>query len=680
MTNKPSNTAPARSHEKLKGEGLTIAIDRASGRMARLELARNAFGVWNTIPGRLEIVDERQPLFCRDGRDECRVTVARERETLQFRKRFKHARFTVTETWSVAGDEAQWKVAVQLDRGEKPRSVRIRQFMPWPTEEPHWGWNIWMAALNFPKLLVNVGNTSLVYGDLCFGAAIPLISIYKGSSFIPNFKDRGEAGLSLAKPFGLRIPRWTVSFDDFRCGGVTIESGCLKLTTDQPAETALLLHPHAGCWRPGLGWLVKKYPTYFRPGHPQASELLEGGFVPGGPHDTDRMIKTAKAYGAKAVEVHRHYPHYGWYFPEKKRWTCMEWGRKLHAVSRAGIRATIRRYRRQGILPLLYIQLGGDGYQPFVEKRFPESIALNVDGQRMGCAFYKVWMMNSDQDLPFGKFLDQDLDRFFKLYPEAGGLFWDQAGYDDLDRAHHDGVTMVDNQPMYRLSFSYQWLRDKMVREAHRRGMVVSSNGPRLIELAEGLDQVMAEGSSWVVDVQQYFCVARPMIFFHYFQNEDEVEEMFQKCLLAGGTCYTAPLQRYSAKIEKLFRLYLPLLKHLHGRQWVLEPDPLRLPHGVGGNLFKGRDGHHYVTLVSQRLRLQDEGRSTRRLSFGVRLDGVEQLRQVAYWGPGTAEQRASFRVKDGVAEIALPRHKIASVVKLTGIGGGVENEMKGCS
>ncbi|MFH0796762.1 MAG: hypothetical protein V2A65_06865 [Candidatus Omnitrophota bacterium] len=671
MVKKLPSTEHPRNCEEIHGEGFTIAIDRAAGRMANLFLTQNEFGTWNTIPGRLEIVDERQPLFCRDGRDECRVTVTREGRKLLVSKRFKRARFTVMETWSVDRAEALWTAEVSLDAGEEPRSVRIRQFIPWPTEEPHWGWNVWMPAVGFPKLLVNVGHTSLVYGDLCYGAGIPIVSIYKGTSLIPNLKEKSNVGLSLAKPFGLRIPRWSVSFDDFRSGGVTVESGWLKLDPKQPARTALLLHPHEGCWRPGLAWLVAKYPSYFRPGHPQTHESLEGGFVPGGPHDTNTGIRTAKSYGAKVVEIHHHYPHYGHYFPEHGTWRCVE-DKKKKKITVTQIRRTIRLYKQNGIVPLLYIQLAGDGFKPFVEKKFPESIALNVDGQKMGCAYYKIWMMNADPALPFGRFIDREIDRFFRLYPEAGGLFWDQAGYDDIDSAHHDGITMVDNRPMYRLSFCYQQHRDKLVREAHKRGMVISVNGPRLIELAEGVDQIMAEGSSWVVDVEQYFCVARPMIFFHYFKNEDEVEEMFQKCLLSGGTCYTAPCDKYSRGVDRLFRLYQPLLKHLIGREWVLEPAPLEMPIGVAGNIFKGRDGHYYVTVVSERQRLQDGRDFERNLKFRVRFGAIHHIRQASYRGPGTGVHPASFRMTDGAAEISLLHHRVVSLVKLTLAGSAV--------
>ena len=659
----------------LRGRGLTIGINRSTGRMEQLELNRGGIGRWNTIPGRLEIVDELTQTTFRDGRDPCDVRLRKSGpDQVVIRKRFAKARFTVLETWSVSKAEGLWKVKVLLDDGQKPRSLGIRQYVPWPTDEPFWGWNVWTAQQHFPKALVHVGNTSMVYGDICFGTAIPILSIYKHGEplYGPGEVDLDpvDVGLSLAKPFGLKIPRWAMIFDGYRSGGVTIESGCMKLAVNHQAETALMLHPHAGCWRPGLDWLIKKYPTYFHAGHPKASELLEGGFLIGTPSTTEEQAKLAKASGAKAVEIHMHYAHYGRYFPESGTWHTVEANgntinQEVFKPERSveKINQSIKMFKKHGMAPLLYLQLAGDAYKPYAEREFPESIALNVHGQKMGQRFFKAWMMNSDPSLPFGKFIDQEIDRFFRLYPQAGGIFWDQPCYDDIDSAHHDGLTMVDNKPMYRLVFCYQKHRDKLLREAHKRGMIISSNSPVYIELAEGLDQIMAEGTLWPADVVQYFCTHRPMLAFSYIEDDSEkAEQMFQKALLTGATCYTAWRAKPSGRLKRVFEIYRPLLSRLVGRQWVLEPHPLEMPQGVEGNIFKGRDNNYYVAVLSTRMSLQ----RAKRLRFNVSIKAVRDVSKVTYWGPSMEAQEAAFTVTDGKAEITLPKHKVVSLVRLS--------------
>ncbi len=167
VSKKPQKTSP--DIILLRRPGLTIGIARSSGRMEQLDLNRGGIGRWNTIPGRLEIADELAQITFRDGRDRCDVRVRKSGpDQIVIRKRFVKARFTVLETWSVSKAEGLWTVKVLLDKGQKPRSLRIRQYVPWPTDEPFWGWNVWTAQQHFPKLLVHMGNTSMVYGDICF--------------------------------------------------------------------------------------------------------------------------------------------------------------------------------------------------------------------------------------------------------------------------------------------------------------------------------------------------------------------------------------------------------------------------------------------------------------------------------------------------------------------------------
>ncbi len=645
-----------------KGSGFVLAIGQESGRMEHLDIAIGDLGQWNTIPGHIEVVDDLTRNCYRDGRDKCVVAVHKKNpHTVVISKRFQGAVFTIQEEWTVAGDEMQWKITVTLDKDEAQRSIKIRQFIPYPTNEPY-RWNVWTAQQHFPKELVRVAQSSMVYGDICCGTVIPLLALYS---------EHKDVGMSIAKPLGQKIPRWAMIFDGYRGGGVTIESGCMKLSNNHSAETALLLHPYVGgCWRPALGYLVQKYPSYFKAGLADASERLDGGFLIGNPSTAETQMQLAKTYDAKVAEIHYHYRYYGNYFPDHGTWRTIE-GNPVRETIRKNVRSVkairqaLRQFDSHQIKPLLYIQLAGDGYRPYVEKKFPESIALNIDGQRMGQNYYNVWMMNSDLSLPFGKFLHEELERFFRLYPEAGGLFWDQPCYDDIDSAHHDGLTMVDNKPMYRLAFCYEEHRDYMVSEAHKRKMIISANGPLYIELCEEIDQIMAEGVSWVADVVQYECVARPMLFYHYFKDADDVEEMFQKCLIAGATGYTVPDFLLSQDLELLFRSYTPLVRLLSGRTWLFEPRPLELPRRVDGNIFSKEDGSLYVTLVSRGQSLL-ENPMPKQLTFKVRSTSVHHTRSVSYWGPSGNETSILHQLIDeNTLCITIPEHIVVSVVKI---------------
>ena len=646
---------PAQEVLGIRCKGLSATIDAAVGQMTELCLRRNDFGRWNVTPVRLEVDDRLEPGHFRDGETPCKVEVTRSRGRIMLKKRYRGAKFTILESWSARGEEIRWRVEAVLDKGQPERSVRIRQFIPWPTDEPY-GWMSWTAQQHFPKMLFHLGMTRIVYGDVCFGMAIPLFTVYD---------PRADVGLAVAKPFGFRVPQWGLFFDGYRGGGMTVESEHLKLSSDRNATTELMLHPTAGDWRPALGWLFKKYPAHFLPGHPRVSELLEGGYLDGRPYVTPEEAGIAKDYGAKVVEIHKHYPNYGHYFPEKGEWRCAD---DVHArtTSPTVIRRAIRMFKKKGIQPLLYIQLAGDGQKEYAEQNFPESIALNVDGNRMGVRRQDIWIMNSDPSLPFGKHISREIDRFFKMYPEAGGLFWDQACYDDIDIAHHDGITMVNNKPAYKLVFCYERHRDKLVKKAHKRGMLVSANGPVNIELAAGLDQIMAEAQSWTADVLQYTCIARPLVLYAPPRSVPQAEQIFHKCLLTGATCYMAPRSKFDKAIDQLYRMYAPLLSLLNGREWVLEPDPLTLPDGVLGNIFRGRHSNYYVALVGPRVRTSASSKRGRAMSFDVKLHDVEKVRRAAYWTPGAlSAEKAVLETTEGKATVTIANPQAAGIAVL---------------
>ena len=589
---------------ELENANLSVAIDRATGRLADLTLKAPAFGRWNQVPGGLEIVDELTGARHRDDGPDIRVRVSRggagAPQALCVHKAFPGAAFDVVETWTPGEEDMEWAVTVKLKPGEAARSIQIRQFVPWP-DQPY-GWQVWTAQQHFPKLAAHLGNQRLVYGDICFGMALPIATVYHTAK---------GAGLSLAKPFGLKIPQWGFTFGTYHFGGIHAESQLLGLRPGHDAHVALLLRGHAGCWRPGLGWLVDKYPDYFQPGNPATPEQIEGGFMGGSPFSTDRDCRVALKAGAKVVEVHHIFPHYGNYFPEADSWKTIQWleqpetaaAKRLPENSVARMRDRMAMFRRHGILPLPYIQVAGDGWRPWAERHFPESIARSRDGQYIP-VWKNCWMMNSDPSLPFGRHIQRQIDRFFELYGDcAAGLFWDQPCYDAIDIDHDDGLTMVDNRPAYRLVFCYEQHAERMREEIRRRKMFLYANGPVYIELCRGVDAIMAEGVSWTADVVQYLCAARPMCFYSYFKPGEtaRMEEMYQKCLVLGGTCYSAHAQPRPRDMERLSDIYRPLIDRMRGRTFCFAPNPLTLPPGTEGNLFTGPGGMLFLPLLTRR-------------------------------------------------------------------------------
>ncbi|OGV71549.1 MAG: hypothetical protein A3K18_22340 [Lentisphaerae bacterium RIFOXYA12_64_32] len=648
-----------------------VTIDRAEGRLAELTVKQNGFGRWNQVPAYLQIVDELTEAKFQDGRNRAQVGVEVTRDegqpAVRVTKAFRGAEFTVVETWTPTPTEVLWDVQVMLKRGKPARSIQVRQFIPWP-DQPY-GWKLWTAQQHYPKLTAQAGNHRIVYGDVCFGTVVPIATVYHEGKGV---------GLSLAKPFGLKIPQWGFEFGTYHFGGLHVESTLLGLRPNRPAHVALMLRGHAGCWRPGLGWLVDKYPEYFRPGNPKTPAIVEGGFMGGSPFSTDKDCRNALQAGAKVVEVHCHFPHYGSYCPTESNWKTIQWleepesarKKNLPENSVARMRDCMAMFRRHGIASLPYIQVAGDGWRPWVEKHFPESIALSRDGQKLP-VWKDCWMMNSDPALPFGKHIAAEVERFFELYGDvADGLFWDQPCYDAIDIAHDDGITMVDNRPAYRLVYCYEQHAERMREEIRKRNLFLYANGPVYIELCRGMDAIMAEGVSWTADVDQYMCAARPMCFYSYFGPKDagKLEEMFQKCLLLGGTCYSAHAMELSRTMRKLYAIYRPMIDRMRGRTFCFDPDPLSVPPSLEGNVFRGPDGTVFVPLLTRRLRVLDGGGPAKNVTVELRLPDAARFRRAVSMGTTHAGERPVRIERDGQRlTLTVRQHLAATLICLSG-------------
>ena len=645
-------------------------VDRDLGRQCGLEIKRRRGGAWSPRPGGLEIVDELTGAGYRDGRDPSEVTVERIRANgspgWRVRKAFRGAAFTVTETWSATSSEILWAASVHLKARQRARSIQVRQFVPWP-EDPY-DWKVWTAARHYPALAAQVGNQYVTYGDVCFGTVLPIVTVYDEAK---------DLGLSLAKPFGLRIPQWGFRFDTYHFGGIHVESGLLGLRPDRDARVELMFCAHAGCWRPALGWLVKKYPDYFKPGNPRTPERLEGGFMTGSAFRSPQELRRAARRGARMVDVHNHFPFYGNYFPDDSEWKTWRWtenpaearARKEPPNSPQRMERSFRKMQRMGMLALPYLQIAGDAWQPWAEREFPESIAVSPDGRRFPGWKNMHWLMNADPSLPFGQHIDRQIDRFFDLYGDmADGVFWDQACYDFIDIAHDDGITMLDNKPAYRLAFCYEKHAAKLVAELRRRKQFLVANGPVYIELCRGIDAIMAEAHEWIAQVFQYLCAARPMLYFGKIKTltPATLEALFQECLLLGASCYAAHQVAWPREMDRLHDVYRPMIDRLRGRRLCFDPNPLTVPTGIEGNLFRGAEGEVIVVLVRRMTRERDAEEPVRGVDVEVRLpDAARYGRAVAQGTAYTGQRAVRVQRRGRRLRFAVGGHGAASLVRL---------------
>ena len=636
------------------------------------------FAPWNGRPGYLAIVDERRGRTYQDVESPAAVSVERSGGGIRSVKQFRGADFSVTESWRRRAGSLYWNVDVALDPGVKPRTIQIRQLIPYP--DPAYGLGVWTAHPGFPTTIDRLGGWHLRYGELCYGTVLPSLTFYRPEQGI---------GLTIAKPLGFRTSRLTFDFMDYRCAGVELHTSMLALRPEQPAKSRFIIRPHEACWRPGLAWLYDRYPTYFDPPNPRVRDI-EGGYVLGHPFMTDGELDSMLPAGLKWEELHCHFPRYGDYLPDEPQWTSIDSWEACVDMDQVGgavvadraqpdadggssvadrsitpdlLRDHVRQVQKRKVQSLYYWQSAGDA-SPDVAEAYPDSVALDRDGRPFPSCAGSV-LMNADPTTLFGRSMLRQIDRLFKRLPGIDGIFLDQLCYDAVDHAHDDGITMVDNRPAYTLWHCYDAPVRRLTAAAHRRGKLVFANGAFNVEVQRDVDGLMAEGASWLSKSTQYLCIAKPLLFLAFYHDDPRrAESMFHCCLLSGASYSLFP--HPPEPVRQVIDTYRPMVERLYGRRWLLEPDPLTLPDGVDGNIFIGECGETLVTLVSTRRSCLDQDGLSKDLDVRVRWRGAASIAAACSLGTHYRGKRdvAMHRHGDEL-RLVVPEHGAATLIIL---------------
>ncbi len=647
----------------LSNSSMKIRLSQEKGNLKELYLKGAR---WNGYESYLIVVDELKEKTYKDTESPLVLLQKRHKKKgegiVENIKEFKGADFIVKEIWKLNRDSLSWKIEVSLKRNKRERTIQLKQLIPYP--KPAYGLGVWSAQSQFPTKIERVGGLHLAYGDVCFGTVIPAITLYK---------EKKNVGLTISKPFELKTSKLAFSFQDYRNQGVEIETTLLGLRRDKPAIVEFIIHPHQGCWRPGLAWLYKKYPQYFDPPNKKVREI-EGGYLFSHPFIKEEEIKSIIPYKVKWEELHVHFPYYGQYAPEEEKWeNIISSSENLEAnypefkgskgiVSAEIIKQHIRLLHKYRIKSLIYFQAAGDGHLPYVTKKFPDSIAKDINGS----SFNSPWnscLMNSDPATSFGKEMLKMIDRFLKMYPDMDGVFLDQLCYNALDFAHDDGITMFKNRPVYSLWHCYEKPVKKLARKLHRQGKLIFANGPYNIEVQKDIDGHMTEGVSWI-DVIKYLCISKPLLFLSYYKDAYQVESMFHQCLLAGASYSVFPYP--SEGIKKVLKSYLPLVEKLYGRRWLLEPNPVQLPEGCDGNIFRGEKNDIIITIVSKRRSILDEKGIEKNLKAYVQFKGANKVKRAYSLGTHyQGKRRVKIKKEKRGLALIIPEHSAATVISL---------------
>ena len=490
------------------------------------------------------------------------------------------------------------KFRLALKKGESYRSGWLKVMIPYTY--PPYRLKVWTANSRFPSDIYSLGGQNLYYGDVCYGTMIPAVTLYDPSN---------DIGLTIAKAFGRTGGRLSFNFGTYHEEGMEVEFKELAFESGKIVEIELLMSGHKGCWRPGLEWLISRYPEYF---YPENKDVWKshGAFAITSPFTSDETIEQLPI---KWCELHNHFPRYSDYAPEESEWDSVV----LHdypeltseipgKISPELINERIRKLHQHGIKVMLYIQVSGDCYIPRAEKEFPDSIARDSAGNLI-LTWKECCFLNASEYTSFGQYVNKMIDRFLARYPEIDGVFLDRLCYQCLDFAHSDGKTAVQDKPAAEYGVSYEWNLSKLSEKLHRSGKLIWANGPFDIEAGKWTDGIMSEGTSGISETHKYLCVRKPILVHTYPTDEFKTESMLKYCMTAGAawsyggssTLRNPPVQ--TPEIRKLFAEYLPLIEPLISAEILLEPDPFKLPPACRGEIFRDRNtGNFLLTLLPQ--------------------------------------------------------------------------------
>jgi hypothetical protein len=256
---------------------------------------------------------------------------------------------------------------------------------------------------------------------------------------------------------------------------------------------------------------------------------------------------------------------------------------------REDIKRRLKIFADKGISPHWYFNYT-DGFRTAVERRWPDAISRDEDGKPIPSGWYMCHNMNADPKYSFGKFSYESARKIFETYPLLQGFFLDCFRHYEIDFAHDDGTTVVNNRPAYSVNHSYDDIERKIKTEIMRpRNLTSFANKPMSIRSMRYCDGQLLEGDGDLYE--EKFCwasIANPM-FYMFFDKTISVDEFMRRCLTHG--CYPTLVERTDEHVA-LYQKYLPLFAQFSRRVLCFESDPMRLPKGARGKLYTIADGY----------------------------------------------------------------------------------------
>ncbi len=629
---------------KLNGQKLSIQLNR-SGQIVGLRCGN---GKIEKCFGQTE--------FGQPG--DSQLTVRQSRTSIAFLRRLP-AGGTMTETFETKPDGVQWTTVIKTFG--KPYTQPLETKFQWlPSKDTkYWTATGGPAKWEDPLALKPLANVDFEYGAFFSrpgGVSLPIISL------IDEKKDRGIS--VIASPEDRIINALLYVQKD---GTVRFQRVLQRFGEGRVWKSTVTLLPHEGDFKPGLRYMVDKYPDCFRPGNPRVSEITGHGAYSGfeGDIDSGKLQKMGYSFNWKASID---FPYMGMFLPPIP--ADVQWNRfaggggggytdadegRFGKTTINQLNDYAKRMKLMGFHVLSYFnvtEFGGNIAFPkptskwlspndlwrnpndYLYANFPDAMIRFPDRP------YWTWggaVVMDPGDKPYQDFLIDQARRHINELPATDGICIDRIDWINFKNPNaDDGVTWIEG-PQRNLTESWRSIMTRMVPLMHSSGKVIYGNcmtkRPDISRYLDGIYDEIAE-TPYNLNATSFLCLAKPMTA--WTSNEalirPDPDAFFQRHLYLG-TFMTVPMPGNdhtllpSDWLEKLYLDYGDLFKTLKGREWFLAPHAVRvLESRAKANVFKTPAGYVVMVMLGGK-----DGTAT------IRLNGLPKKMRARTLHPGEA-------------------------------------------
>lgn len=689
----------------------SVIVDPATGDLLSIRLQGKAemavpHPAGSEVPfGYLEVVDLRDhrtysPLTAKSTLSDWKVTGSGDAAEVSFVQQYEGSPFRILQTLKPTPAGVRWEATVRLLEGQKDnRSVQVNFCLPLPTL-----WRFWGPVGEGSTETDGVLPLRFIYGHGVSGpmaTVLPLVGVWGKT-----------AGAAFFSPPD--IQKCQISFDVHTQGVLDAATGVFRHVEDlqtlqaehhmiglRPGKDLKLAVCIAGTrpdYRAVYGHYVTSFPELFEP--VAAARKYEGMYGITTPaawlgqefrRSTTATAPSTRRAGSRpapvrnkagmianqvtCLEMHGHFMEYSRYItPEQMANPDMPivGGENPRGNLTVNInRAVFDDVIKSGIAPFIYFY-NVHTLPKNSESLFPQDVMVDELGEKE-----KQWYTEcghvAQPDTAFGQNLLEQLDLLLKAYPEVPAFFLDNYSIEKVDFAHDDGVTMVHNRPGYDLARNHQVIGVECMARLHKAGKVTMVNKLSTIESARGADMVLVEGGDSQHMIMHAMACPMRAVFPLGWTDPDmdrarAQEQHLQTLLLWGGTPNT-DLARDAATMKA----YRPLTDAMIGKRWVFDADPLTLPPGYQGQIFRidpaaAHGGDVVVSLADTKRSWKDE-KLTEGVVVTVRLPEAGQYKQATWLGAeksSQAPQAVEMTTEGEKITLKLPPTGAAGILRLS--------------